>query len=315
MWRVQTAPGTKQDVRTAYSRDALAGVIARYLQPKFQCEVSFVEAEGVEHPVVWVPSHSVGPIISKADGPQDARGVPQGIRAGMVYIRTPKPESEPATKPEHWDKIIQRYVLARRDEMLGQISAILSSPKEPVSEIARKRLAVWHTAAKNAARVAASVAEAKLRYPLAESFVQFSYLIRHREGESIPAMGGFPLIQKLNTAVRDTVHYGRSMFYPYTRPEISPRFERDEAIDGGDTDFLQGSTFEAGANFGEFWRIGLDGRASIVLPFDEDVFEHPPRDIPEGSKWIDPRIQITQHHGGRPARAGVCGRVRGCHRR
>jgi Putative DNA-binding domain len=280
----------KADVSTAYSRDVLAGVVARYLQPRFQCEVSFVEAEGVEHPVVWVPSHGASPIISRADGPQE-KGVPQGIRAGVVYIRTPKPESEPATKPEHWEKIIRRCVVAGRDELLGQFSIIMSGPKEPAAETARKRLEAWHTAAQRAARVAASVARAKLRYPLAESFVQFSYLIRHRDGESVSAKCGFPLIQKLNAAVRDTVRYGRSMFYLYTRPEISPRFERDAAIDGGDTDFLQASTFEAAVNRGEFWRIGLDGRASILRPFDEDLFERPPS-VPKGSESFDPRIQI-----------------------
>ncbi len=234
----------KDDVRTAYSRDVLAGIIARYLQPRFQCEVSFVGAERVEHAVVWVPSHGVSPIISKADGPQE-KGVPQGIRTGVVYIRTPKPESEPASMPEHWDKIIQRCVLARRDEMLTLFSAIMSgaAPKEPASETIRKRLEAWHAAAQRAGRVAASVAEAKFRYPLVENFIQLSYLIQHHDGESVAPKDAFPLIQKLNSAVRDTVRYGRSMFYPFTRQEISPRFNRETAIDDGGTDFLEASTF------------------------------------------------------------------------
>jgi len=284
----------KDDVRTIYSHDVFAGIIDKYLQPKFQCDVSFPEFGGIEHPVIWVPSHGTSPVIAKADGPKDPKGIIQGIRSGVVYIRTPKPESVPTTTPEHWDKIIQRCVLARRDEMLTLFSAIMSgaAPKESASEAMRKRLEAWHTAAQRAGRVAASIAEAKLRYPLAENFMQLSYLILHRDGESIPPKDAFPLIQKLNTAVRDTVRYGRSMFYPFTKHEVSPRFNRETAIDGGDTDFLEASTFEAGSNRGEFWRIALDGRASILRPLEEDTDERAPPDIPQGSKWFDPRIHI-----------------------
>jgi predicted HTH transcriptional regulator len=99
----------KENVRTAYSHDVFAAIIAKYLHPRFQCEVSFPEFAGVEHAVVWVPSHGATPVIARADGPQD-KGVVQGIRHGTVYIRSPKPESIPASTPELWDKIIQRCV-------------------------------------------------------------------------------------------------------------------------------------------------------------------------------------------------------------
>jgi len=282
------------DVRSAYSQDVLAGIIDRYLHPKFQCAVSFPEFAGVEHVVVWVPSHGASPVIAKANGPQDAKGVVQGIRSGTVYVRIPKPESVPATMPEHWDKVIQRCALARRDELLTMFSGIISGgvPKEPAPDRTRKGLEVWHTAAQRAAFVAASVAEAKFRYPLVENFMQFSYLIRHKNGESVGAKEAFPLIEKLNTAVRDTVRYGRSMFHPFTRPELSPRFNMDSAIDGGDTDFLEASTFQAGSNRGDFWRLALDGRASILRPLDEDADERAPPDIPLNSKWFDPRVHI-----------------------
>jgi hypothetical protein len=64
-----------------YSRDALSGIIKKYLRPTFQCEVDLVTSRGgVVHPVVWIPSHGSVPICSKADGPADANGRPQGIR-------------------------------------------------------------------------------------------------------------------------------------------------------------------------------------------------------------------------------------------
>jgi hypothetical protein len=61
----------KDNVRRLYSHDVLAGIVGRYLHPKFQCEVSFPEFLGIEHAVIWIPPHGTSPVISKADGPQD----------------------------------------------------------------------------------------------------------------------------------------------------------------------------------------------------------------------------------------------------
>jgi hypothetical protein len=285
----------KDNVKSLYSHDVLAGVIGKYLHPSFQCEVSFPEFDGVEHAVVWIPSHGMSPVISKADGPHDARKGPQGIRSGVVYIRTPKPESVSVTTPEHWDKVIQRCVLARRDEMVAMFSAIVSGGASAAKEEpddTRERLTQWHQATQRAAIQEAGRLGLKLNYPLAENFVQFSYLVRHRKGEAIPADKALSIVEKLNTAVRDTVRYGWSMFYPFTRREISPQFMTDPVVDGGDSDFLQTSLYEDGqTGHGDFWRISLDGRASILRNLHEDRYRTP-ADVPEGQKWFDPWIQV-----------------------
>src|SRR3990167_9558937 len=45
------------DVRKHYSHDVIAGIVDRYLHPNFQCEVAFESFAGVEHAIVWIPSH------------------------------------------------------------------------------------------------------------------------------------------------------------------------------------------------------------------------------------------------------------------
>ena len=225
------------------------------------------------------------------------RGQPQGIRNGVIYIRTPKPESSPVTTPEQWDKLIQRCVLARRDELVGMFSTIVSGAAAPAQgkqavDANRERLTAWHRAAQKVALSEAARLGVKFRFPLAENFAQFSYMILHKNGVLIPAKDALQTAGKLNTAVRDTVRYGWSMFYPFTRREISPRFVTDPAVDGGDTDFLQTSLFEDGqTGHGDFWRIALDGRASLFRNFQEDRF-NPPRGISEGQKWVDPWLHI-----------------------
>jgi hypothetical protein len=285
----------KEDVRRLYSHDVLAGIIDRYLHPKFQCEVSFPELSGVEHVVIWIPSHGMSPVISKADGPKDAKGSPQGIRSGIVYIRTPKPESVQATTPEHWEKVIQRCVLARRDEMVAMFSAIVSSGAGAAKEEpddTREMLSKWHSATQQAAIQEAGRRRLALRYPLADNFVQFSYLIRHRKDEVIEPGKALAVIEKLNTSVRDTVRHGWSMFHPFTRKEIRPHFLTDSSVDAGDTEFVQGSLHEdGGQGHGDFWRLSLDGRASILRNFSEDRFSTP-RSVAEGQKWFDPFYHV-----------------------
>jgi hypothetical protein len=73
-----------------FGRDNISSIVKRFLMPTFQCEVDFITSSaGITHPVVWVPSHGAAPICSKADGPQDARGRPQGVNINTYYIRAP----------------------------------------------------------------------------------------------------------------------------------------------------------------------------------------------------------------------------------
>lgn len=286
-----------KNVRKLYAQDVIAGVVDRYLQPKFQCEIIFESFAGVEHAVVWIPSHGESPIISKADGPHDAKGQPQGIRAGTIYIRTPKPESVPATTPEHFAKLIQRCVLARRDEMVGMFSTIISSGTIPPTGKSarnreRERLGEWHTAAQKAFVEEIAKTKRSLRIPAAENFVQFSYLSKGKKEAHVPADELLKIIEKVSQSVRDTVRYGWSMFHPFTRPEIQPYFTADTSVDGGDTEFVQTNLIGNGdTNHLDFWRISLDGRASLIRNYHEDRFERP-EEIAEGGKWFDPWLHV-----------------------
>jgi hypothetical protein len=292
-----TRCATNSHVRKHYSHDVIAGIIDRYLQPKFQCEVAFESLGGIEHAIVWIPSHGPSPVISKTDGPHDAKGQPQGIRSGTIYIRSPKPESVPITSPEQWDKLIQRCVLARRDQLVSMFSSIVSggmpTPKvEQDNE--RKKLDDWHRATQNAFRQEIAKMEPKIRPSPDQNFVQFSYMVRSASGGQIPASEALRVAEKVNNAVRDTVRYGWSMFHPFTRPEISPRFMTDPSVDGGQTEFLQTSLVEKNRTSHHFdvWRISLDGRASLIRNFNEDRFSKRPDEIGEGEKWFDPWLHV-----------------------
>ncbi|MGH8224505.1 MAG: AlbA family DNA-binding domain-containing protein [Woeseiaceae bacterium] len=283
-----------KDVRKLYAHDVIAGVIDRYLQPKFQCELFFESCEGVEHAIVWIPSHGETPVISKANGPHDAKGEPQGIRSGTIYVRTPKPESVPATTPDHFTKLIQRCILARRDELVEMFSAIVSGGAVPAGQPDREReqLGAWHKAAQRAFLEQVGEASHAHRIPPAENLLQFSYLIKGRNLVAISPDDLPVIVERMNQAVRDTVRYGWSMFHAFSRPGISPYFTTDDTVDGGDIEFLQTSLVGDGnTNHLDFWRISPDGRASLIRNYHEDRFERP-AEIANGGKWFDPWLQV-----------------------
>ena len=194
--------------------------------------------------------------------------------------------------PEHWEKLIQRCVLARRDEMVSSIVSQGAGARKQERDDTREELSRWHGATQRAAIQEAVRTGLALRYPLAVNLVQSSYLIRHRKDESIEPGQALSIIEKMNTAVRDTVRHGWSMFYPFTRKEIRPHFLTDSAVDACDTEFIQPSLHEdGGKGHGDFWRLSLDGRASLLRNFHEDRFSTP-QSVPEGQLWFDPFYQV-----------------------
>jgi hypothetical protein len=77
----RTANPSLQFPLKTFERDNISSIVQTYLTPTFQCEVYLVTSRtGITHPVVWVPSHGAIPVCSKADGPHDQNGRPQGSR-------------------------------------------------------------------------------------------------------------------------------------------------------------------------------------------------------------------------------------------
>jgi hypothetical protein len=125
-----------------FERDSISSIVKRYLTPTFQCEVDFITSRaGTTHPVVWVPSHGAVPVCSKADGPPDAKGRPQGINIATYYIRAPGPQSVPITAPEQWEPLVRRCIVHERTTLVGMFDSLLRAPPPPSPTDALKR---WH---------------------------------------------------------------------------------------------------------------------------------------------------------------------------
>ena len=130
-----------------FNQDGFAGVIDRYLTPTFQCDVFFVVPAAGQKPcvIVRVPSHGSIPICAKANGPNDDKNRPSGIRKGEYYIRVPGPKSVVIDAPELWHPLIRRCVMADRQSLLESFGRVLN-PSEATSSPEQLSLKDWHDA-------------------------------------------------------------------------------------------------------------------------------------------------------------------------
>jgi hypothetical protein len=279
-----------------YNRDTFASIVRRYLTPAFQCECTIVSSsDGIEFPILMVPSCGATPIVSKADGPQDTKGRPQGIQQGVVYIRKPGPESAPILTAEEWAPLIRRCLLNDKDVLLRDITALVSGASSRATD--DERLAKWHEA--SAKRYAALLGDAKSlnwRVPLNDHRCQMSYLISTEIEEALPSNSLRTALEEVNNEVRSVVWTGWSMFYPFTRPEIAaaihPEFDDGAGIDVLESNLLVGDDFDI--SLPDFWRFAVDGRASIFRAYREDR-ERAERDLSRSAgTWLSPVTVIRE---------------------
>jgi hypothetical protein len=259
---------------TNVDRDIISGIVKRYLEPPFQCEVIVVESTaGNRHPVVIVPPHGASPVCAKAGGPV-VNGRPQGITQGTYYIRKTGPASEPITRAGEWAPLIRRCAMHERAAILGAIDAAMrgttaTAPDEPA--IVQR----WHDAAHEA--FLPLTADYVDRVPrLDANHWEFSYSITTNDDQQLDTNDLSRILQEINGEVRDLVHTGWSMFYEFSRDPIRPYFTTDSKAGLGESDFLECALMhdlQPRIRGMDFWRVSPSGKASLVREYWEDAPE------------------------------------------
>lgn len=95
------------DIRGAFHIDKIQGHVSRFSSELFEIAVAFSVRDGVEHPVLIVPSGIRVPVAAKrglTDGPRTL------VRAGAVYFRTLAANGSVSTaeaRPEDWREIVE----------------------------------------------------------------------------------------------------------------------------------------------------------------------------------------------------------------
>lgn len=110
-----------------YTQDCVNDIVQRYADPSFHCTVNHVAhpENGLLHPVVMVPGPHKVPIRAKRDGPNLLH-----VHQNLYYIRRPGPKSEPPQTGREWDELINRCMMAARDDLLERFPAIPAKEDE-----------------------------------------------------------------------------------------------------------------------------------------------------------------------------------------
>ncbi len=274
-------------------RDVVAGIVKKYLDPPFQCDVFVVKSTvGNEHPVIVVPPHGAVPVCAKAGGPI-VNGKSKGITQGAYYTRKAGPESAAITAAAEWAPIIRRCAMHERAAILGAIDAALRGGSSAPPDLT-DALKTWHDAAH--AVFLKDVTEAKEPPPeLGKAHWQLSYAIERSDRREVDPNELIDVLRRVNAEVRDLVRTGWSMFYVFTRPEIAPFFHTDIASGQGEKDFLECALVrdpEPKTDGFDMWRVAADGKATLIREYWEDQPAWNKQFNRTPGTWLSPNLMM-----------------------
>jgi hypothetical protein len=293
----ETAPNLVDP--NSYTRDAINGIVEKYLLPPIHCDIAMVvsTSSGIPHPVIWVPGHQAVPICSRAGGPQDEKGRSQGIQQATYYIRKPGPKSEPITSPDSWRDLIRRCIVSERESLLRDISTVLAG-RPPPGKQATAPGTEWHDRSHERFREVLHQSR-NFHWPVeySSNHYQLSYRIIRSADERIEPGDLVQTLERANQEIREFVWTGWSMFYPFSRDEIRPYFVQD-VVEGMEIDVLETNLIDQEAQsttLPDFWRFCGLGYASIVRAYRED--RHVVRDSETNlrpGEWFSPHTLIRE---------------------
>ena len=252
----------RPEAMTAYSQDVVNGIVERYCEPSFHCEVRFeASPAGSVFPVVKVPGGHRVPVRAKRSGPGD-----KIVRQNDIYVRKPGPRSEAPRSAQEWDELLSRCMENRGDELASQMRRVLAGleprpqpqdPDERLDRWAQECFRRWYGLVEGLAP------EVGARFP--HGHCSFAYEVVGGAGKAA--------LQELPDVLRASVvrHSGWPPFWYPTRKGIEP-YPFDGAVEcwlGGD----EAAAMERDAAYSDFWRIAPDALAYLIRGYQEDGWD------------------------------------------
>lgn len=268
------------------TQDDVNGIIGRYAEPKFHCQVDYVshQTTHVSHPVIRVPPSNV-PVMCKRD--QEEAGVSQH----RFYIRKSGPSSEHPQTAEEWRGLLDRCIWTRRESMLDAIRSIVLGQTETLgpSTDPLDALGDFSTAAHErwTELVSDRPSDSPARFPHGYYELAFALV------GATPAESMNQLMERLGTTQgvklsgwTPFMHMRVSGWEPYRYEEFVEAWV-GRPVDGQ----MWNDSFHA-----DFWRASLDGKLYTIRGYIEDGELAQHRQSEPGTEFSNavPSIKIAE---------------------
>lgn len=265
----------------AYAQDNIASLVNRYVEPACQCRLAYVKKTGsqITHPVIIVPGSHRTPLWAKAASPDQ-----QTLRHATVYVRRPGGSSEPARTQDDWERLIDRLVKARQDDLLVAVRTVLN-PSETLDLTAKPKLEAWEKESYQAWSEKVAQLPARSPHRLENGHWSFSFVIepfdcpdlvdlnRFLEQEA-PKYSGWPPFTYLHAPPRKPVALGNLIEAWLYNPASSD------------------------PDFSDYWRVSMEGAGFLLRPMQEDrpgfmSNRMPGPELP-AFDWLLPIYRVTE---------------------
>ncbi len=241
-----------------YTQDSVNGVVDRYADPPFQCQVHHVPhpQSSETHPVIEVPGKHKVPIRARRDGPNGRH-----VHQNSYYIRRPGPKSEPPQSSQEWTDLIDRCIRAAREEMLSSIRDLLVEsvgvPRANPTDVARSRLDQW-----------VSSSRGRFQELLGQN-VSIASRYSHGTWMAAYALEGQPAVATLSNLLALLIEArghetGWPPWWVPTRQSLAP-YPHDGTVECWMRDVQS-----ADAGHSDFWRASPEGLLFLLRGYQED---------------------------------------------
>lgn len=274
----------EQDEATAFSQDSIAGVVHRYCTPAIQCSVeTYRQTNGqIGHPVICVPAAGRVPLFALRQSPDN-----RTLTNGTVYVRRPGGNSEPCRTQDDWERLLERLVQARQDQLINAIRNVLNPEQEFTSAAQERAFEDWISGSRAARdeRLATLPAGHPLRLEHGNYEVAFS--IRPFPEPDIAELNR-------NLDVNRPRHSGWAPFVSLHRDGMAPR-PLGDVIQAW---LVAEEERDRDPSYSDFWRLSVHGDGYLVRAMQEDDPDYGcslvPRPHRPGFDWELPVYRMTE---------------------
>ncbi|MCR8725339.1 AlbA family DNA-binding domain-containing protein [Frigidibacter sp. ROC022] len=268
----------------AFSQDAIAGIVHRYCTPAIQCSVEiYRQTTGqIDHPVISVPAAGRVPLFASRQSPDN-----RTLANGIVYVRRPGGKSEPCRTQDDWERLLERLVHARQDQLINAIRNVLN-PEQEFTPPAQEQVFEDWIRASRAAR-ADLLADLPEGHPLRLEigYYEVAFSIRSFQEPDIAELNK-------NLDLNRPRHSGWAPFVSLHRDGMAPRPSRDVI----QTWLVGKEERDRDPFYSDFWRLSVHGDGYLVRAMQEDNPNYganlAPRPHRPGFDWELPIYRMTE---------------------